>query len=637
MSLRELMTASDAMMNLSPDGFAIVNADETIAEANDAFCRLLGGRRDNLVGRRLKEIGGIDRVRDAIARHIGHMRVRTGESTVEIEKRVGSSTYLLRMRPVFDSRGNYSATVVAASDISALAHRWAMEQDKSATLGKILQWISRRAKEPVAEVAGAINRLYDTGLSSNQFGRLETARTNVQVIEDLIGQVEDFYRLETGRFALKEEVFDLKKTIRRVVDDLRFVAGQKNVALSARFDETIDSMLRGDEERLRQVIATLVRFVLEHSRAEKIEIGAELVGCSKESFVIRCDVKTPRTDIEQEPEKVFGPGEGTAGAGLELLVARRIVELMGGSIGMHRANQEGDTFWFFARVRPGRTVAPPGGAGRYHAGGDMLGGRVVGVRVLIVDDDVLSQRVLSRILGRYGYAVDSAQGFEDAEKALASTKYHVLILATEIEKTRFDSARRRLEEVCGRAGAPTIVGLQAGPEGRRRAATGAVVTLRKPVRPKELLKTLDKCLSNRLASRGSMADSLSSNQYRREDFDRFEVLDRTGALSRLGGNAELLEELTADFVARTGPGVLARIDAAARKEDLDGLEREAHALCGSAAAVGAVRMSRIAVDVERMCRQGDLEEPQKWAAMLGDAFRNYAKRALETAETTKKA
>ncbi len=634
MSLSQLMNAPDSMMHLSPDGFAVIDADETIAEANEVFCRLLGGRRENLVGRRLKEIGGIDRVRDAIARHICHMKLRSGQGNFEIERRVGVHTYLLRMRPLFDSKGRYRATAVCAADVSCVARKSKRVQQESALRGEILSWLSHRAKEPMDEVAGALNQLYETGLSSIQFGHLEIARKNIKALDGDLSQVENFCRLEADNFNLRDESFDLEQMLSGVVDDLRAVAKKKGTHVSLRVDDALNTFVCGDEGRLRYVVATLARYASDHCDSGSLRISAEAVGHSKDCEVVRFEVRSRGTDLGQNPEEIFGGIGQIAGRGLGLLVARRIVELMGGGIGVHQSGHKEGTLWFFVRLRNCRKEVESTLAKRSPVGGPMLGGRVVGVRVLIVDDDALAQAVLTRVLSRYGYTVDSARGLGDASKALEKERYHVVLMATEIDKQHFDSARAILARAWRRtgAGAPSVVGLQSGPGGRRAAAQDAVATLRKPVRPKDLLGTLDRCLSNRLSSRVSMADSLFPAEYRDDDFEGFEVLDKASCLSRLAGNAQLLEELTTDFITRTAPSLLAGIDAASRAGDLEELGRRGHALCGSAAAVGAVRMSHIAAHVERMCRTGALEEPKRWAVLLKSAFRQYVERTLDSAE-----
>ena len=246
----------------------------------------------------------------------------------------------------------------------------AVARSESEAKNRFLTHVGRLMRMPSNAIVDGTGELLRMDLTGRQ---RDCAQASLEAAESLLtvaSQVDDYSRMESGRFELKSREFDPARVVTDVLQLFTPLAERKGLRLRSSVKKDLPSLVRGDPKRLRQVFANLLSNAVRFTHDGEISVRVE-ASTGEERTSLRFEVKDTGIGITEEVrQRLFQPfsvshpvghssgpiTDGKQGAGLSLAISKRLVELMGGKIDIASEPERGSTFSFtvvFESVRAG--------------------------------------------------------------------------------------------------------------------------------------------------------------------------------------------------------------------------------------------------------------------------------------------
>ena len=360
---------------------------------------------------------------------------------------------------------------------------------------EFLASMSHEIRTPLVGIIGTGELLSHSVLTPEQRRLTEIIRSSGELLLTVVNDILDFSKLAAGRVVLENLDFDLIDVTEGLIDAFGAAAGAKNIELALHLDPNLPTGLKGDQNRLRQVLNNLVGNAIKFTDRGDVTVRAKRMGENADGVLVRFEVADSGIGIPYETQgRLFQPfvqAEGSTsrrfgGTGLGLVIAAKLLEQMGGEIGFESTPGAGSNFHFTARFAKGSEIARP-----WMSASALSCFKTM--RAIVVNESPALRRVISDYLSSWG--VEHAAVGSGAE-AIAMLKHrpaggHDQFIALLDEHTPAIGAiglARAIKDQCGSERCKVIM---LGTEREARpAADGVDRWLTKPVRPSHLFSCL---------------------------------------------------------------------------------------------------------------------------------------------------
>jgi PAS domain S-box-containing protein len=408
---------------------AVVYMKDTLGRyllINRTFERLFDLSRDAIAGKTDYDVFPRDM---ADAFRANDLRVMHTGQAIEFEEVAphadGPHTYLSVKVPLRSADGQVYAMCGISTDITErIRHeeelRHAKEAAESANVAKsaFLANMSHEIRTPMNGILGMIDLALGTALTAEQREYLGDAHQSAQSLLSLIDDVLDFSKVEAGKLDLDPRPFSVRESLGSVMKSLALRAHKSGLELVCLVQPDTPDWLVGDSARLRQVIVNLVGNAIKFTEQGEVVLELDVAQRTAEAICLRFAVTD--TGIGIPPEKqalVFEAFEQAdssttrryGGTGLGLAISTRLVELMGGRLGVESEAGKGSCFSF--TVWLGLPAEPPPQSAPEPES-------LHGLAVLIVDDNATNRRLLVELLTRWRMVPTAVAGGRQALAAL---------------------------------------------------------------------------------------------------------------------------------------------------------------------------------------------------------------------------
>ncbi|MEM9326541.1 MAG: 7TM diverse intracellular signaling domain-containing protein [Bacteroidota bacterium] len=331
---------------------------------------------------------------------------------------------------------------------------------------EFLSVMSHEIRTPMNAIIGMTHLLLDDNPRANQLENLKSLKFSANSLIQLINDILDLNKIESGKIEVEQVEFDLHDLLKRIKYLFKPRAVSKGIRFSIYLDQEIDRYLIGDPGRLSQILNNLIGNAVKFTEEGKVELKVGLKAVHEDYVEVLFEIEDTGVGIpDDKQEAIFENFTQAAssttrkygGSGLGLAISKKLLEIQDSHIDLLSQEGKGSVFSFklqFGRVEDQESKrSEPGEITEFQP--------LEGLRVLVVDDNILNRIVLEQFLTKWDVNYDSVESGIDALEAVEQDSYHLVLLDIQMPVMDGYEVTRLIREMEGGNSTVPIIALSA--------------------------------------------------------------------------------------------------------------------------------------------------------------------------------